>query len=175
MFGLDKPVEFFEINLNSIQGQRNVLTKFTTENELAVYSSYVASYQIAKQKKAHTIGEDLLMPVMKEVVKIMIGDKESKELNAVSLSNSTVKRHIVDMSDNVFEKLTHAKESLFYSIQLDECTDITSLPQLSVFFRYINNDAVSEDLLFCKALKLHTKGEDIFQCLNDFFTEYSIP
>ena len=29
--------------------------------------------------------------------------------------------------------------------------------------------------IFCKVLKLHTKGENIFQCLNDFFTEYFIP
>ena len=116
------------------------------------------------------------MPVMKEVVKIMIGEKESKKLNAISLSNSTVKRRITDMSDDVLEQiLTHVKVSPFYSIQLDESTDIAGLPQLFVFIRYINNGAVSEDLLFCKALKLHTKGEDIFQCLNDFFTEHSIP
>ena len=173
---VNKPAEFFERKLKSIQGQRNVMTAFTAENKLAVYSSYVASYQIAKQKKAHTIGEDLLMPVMKEVVKIMIGEKESKKLNAVSLSNNTVKRRIVDMSDDVLEQiLIQVKESPFYSIQLDESTDIAGLPQLSVFIRYINNAAVSEDLLFCKALKLYTKGEDIFQCLNSFFTDYSIP
>ena len=43
-----------------------------------------------------------------------------------------------------------------------------------VFIRYMNNAAESENLLFCKALKLHLKGEDILQRLNDFFTEYSI-
>ena len=42
------------------------MTKFTTENKLAVYSSYVTSYQIAKQKKAHTIGEDLLIPLLRK-------------------------------------------------------------------------------------------------------------
>ena len=90
------------------------MTKFTTENKLAVNSSYVASCQIAKQKKAHIIGGDLLMPVMKEVVKIMIGDKKSKKLNAVLLSNSTVKRRIVDMSDDVLEQiLTDVKELPF--------------------------------------------------------------
>ena len=56
------------------------MTKFTTENKLAVCFSYVAPYQIAKQKKAHVIGVDSLLPV-----KIMIGQKESKKLNAVSL------------------------------------------------------------------------------------------
>ena len=111
---LDKLVEFFQCKLNSIKGQSSVLTKFTTENKLAVNSSYVASNQIAKQKKAHIIGGDLLMPVMKEVVKIMISDKKSKKLNAVLLSNSTVKRRIVDMSDDVLEQiLTDVKELPF--------------------------------------------------------------
>ena len=100
---LDKPVEFFERKLNSIRGQRSVTTKFTTENKSTVYSSYLASYQIAKQKKAHTIGKNLFMPVKKKVVKIMIGEKERKKLNAVSSSNNTVKRCIVDMFSNVLE------------------------------------------------------------------------
>ena len=112
---------------------------------------------------------------MKEVVKIMIDEKESKKLDAISLSNNTVRRRITDMSNDVLEQvLNQVKESPCYSIQLDECMDIAGLPQLSVFIRYINNAAVSEDLLFCKALKLHTKGEDIFQCLNSFFTDNSI-
>ncbi|XP_076805850.1 protein FAM200C-like [Clavelina lepadiformis] len=80
------------------------------------------------------------------------------------------------MADDVLEQiLIQVKKSPFYSIQLDESTDIEYLPQLSVFIRFINNEAVSEDKLLCKPLKLHTKGEDIFQLLDDFFTEYSIP
>jgi len=45
----------------------------------------------------------------------------------------------------------------------------------SVFIRYINNVAVSENLSFCKTLKLHTKCENMFQCVNGFFTQYSFP
>ena len=106
----------------------------------------------------------------------MIGEEECKKLDAVSLSNNTVKRSIVDMCNNVLQQIVHqVKKSPFYSIQLDESTDIAGLPQLSVFIRYVNNATISKDFLFCKALKLHTKGEDIFQCLNSFFSEYSIP
>ena len=46
---LNNPVEFFERKLDSIQGQRNVITNFTTEYKLAVYSLYIASCQISKQ------------------------------------------------------------------------------------------------------------------------------
>ena len=58
------------------------------------------------------------MPDIKEVVKIMIGEKEYKKLDAVSLSNNTVKRRIADMSN--LQKIVHqsSKEisSLFDSI-----------------------------------------------------------
>ena len=92
------------------------MTKFTTGNKLAVYSLYVVSCHNGKQKKAQTIGENLLMPVMKEI-KIMIVEKENKKLNSVSLSNSTVERRKADMSDDVLEKIpTHVRESQFYSI-----------------------------------------------------------
>ena len=46
-----KSVRFFQGKVNSIQGQRNFMTKFTTKNKLAVYFLYIASYQTAKQKK----------------------------------------------------------------------------------------------------------------------------
>ena len=106
---------------------------------------------------------DLLMPVMKEVVKIIIGEKECKKLDAVSLSNNTVKRRIADMSNDILQQIVYqVKKSFLYSIQLDESTVIAGLPQLSVFIRYVNNAAISEDILFCKALKLYTKAEDIF-------------
>jgi len=36
---------------------------FTSVNKAAVHASYIASYEIAKEKKAHTIGEKFLMPV----------------------------------------------------------------------------------------------------------------
>ena len=73
--------------------------------------------------------------------------KKVKNCNAISLSNSTVKRSITDMSDDVLEQiLTHVREPPFYSIQLDESTDIAGLPKLSVFIRFINNASVSEDL-----------------------------
>ena len=53
------------------------------------------------------------MPAMKEVVKIMIGEKESKKLNAVTLPKTSVQRRIADISDDAFEQiLTHVKESV---------------------------------------------------------------
>ena len=173
---VDKPIEYFRSKLQALSSQANVMKAFTTVNKSAVYASYLASYEIAKQKKAHTIGEKLILPVMKEVVKVMIGHRESEKLNSISLSDNTAKRRIEDMSSDVLNQIVkQVKASPFYAIQLDESTDVASQPQLSVFIRYVNNEEISEDMLFCKALPLHTKGEDIFQCLDTFFNEHKIP
>ena len=80
------------------------------------------------------------------------------------------------MPGDVLNRIVNqAEASPFYAIQLDESTDVAGFIQLSVFIRYIYNGEVSENLLFCKALPLHTKGEDIFKCLDAFFNEHSIP
>ena len=54
------------------------------------------------------------MPAMKDVVKIMIGEWESKILDSVSLSATTVKRRILDMSHDVLEQIIgHVNTSPF--------------------------------------------------------------
>ena len=151
------------------------MTAFTEVNKSAVYSSCVASYQIAKQKKPHSIGEKSLMPVMKDVVKIMIGERESKILDSVSLSATTVKQRILDISHDILEQIiSQVNTSPFYAIQLDKSTDFAGVPQLSLFIRYISNGEVLEKLLFCKPLQLHTRGEDIFKIIDGFFHDNSM-
>ena len=173
---VDKSLEYFQRKSEALSAQAKVMKLFTTVNKSAVYAPYIASNEIAKQKKAHTIGEKLILPVMKKMVKIMTGEKESKKLNALSLSNNTVKRPIKNMSGDVLNQIVNqTKSSPFYAILLNESTDVAGFPQLSVFIRYIYNGEVFENLLFCKALPLHTKGEDIFKCLDAFFNEHSIP
>ena len=101
---IDKPIEFFERKLNSLKLQKDIMTTFTGVNKPAIYSSYVASYHIAKQKKPHTIGQNLILPVAKEIVEIMIGVKERKLLDPIPLSASTVQQRILDMSNDVLKQ-----------------------------------------------------------------------
>nr|XP_023025874.1 zinc finger BED domain-containing protein 5-like [Leptinotarsa decemlineata] len=109
------------------------------------------------------------------MVSAMLGDKASKELDVVSLSNNTVKRRIDDLSGNVKEQqIFYVKASRFYALQLDESTDISNDANLLAYVGYEHNNSISEDFLFCLPLPSHTTGEAIFEVLNNFMSTHEI-
>lgn len=63
-----------------------------------MHVSYLISLRIAKAGKPHTIGENLVLPAIKDTVEVMFGDKFSKDVENIPLSNDTVTRRINDMS-----------------------------------------------------------------------------
>jgi hypothetical protein len=100
----------------------------------------------------------------------MISEEASKDFESIPLSAKTVKRRIVDMSDDIEEQtVERIKKSPYFAIQLDESTDVSNFAELLVFARYWHENKFIESLLFCKALKLTTTGEDVFNVINDYF------
>ena len=51
--------------------------------------------------KAHTLGESLILPACKKIVKRMLGNEAAKEISKVPLPNDTVPRRILKMSTNI--------------------------------------------------------------------------
>jgi hypothetical protein len=81
----------------------------------------------AKTGKPHSIGENLLLPAIKDVVKTMFGHKFLKYIDLIPLSNDTVGRRINDMAGNVESQLIERiKQSPYYALQIDETTDVTN-------------------------------------------------
>ena len=76
------------------------------------------------------------------------------------------------MSDDIKQqmKAIFRTNSVQFALQVDESTDVAGLAQLMVFIRFIHNDKITEEFLCCLEL-LRTKGEDIFQALNNFMEE----
>ena len=58
-----------------------------------------------------------------------------------------------------------------FALQLDESTDISNLSQLLVYVRYIADERINEEFLFCQPLETTSKAVDVFQILIDFFDE----
>ena len=103
-----------------------------------VNASYVVALLVAKSMKALAIGESLVTPAAKILVKTVIGVEAAAKLKTASLSNNTVKNRIMEMSIDIADQvISGVKDSKYgFSMQLDELTDITNNAQLLVYTRY---------------------------------------
>ena len=125
----DKELDFFKHRESVFKKQR--LDKggmLFQQNNASLKASHEVSLMIAKQKKAHTIGENLILPAAKVMVSCVFGDESVKKLNSISLFNNTVQRKIEKMSVDILQQVINdicASESGF-AIQLDEPTDVTN-------------------------------------------------
>ena len=61
------------------------------------------------------------------------------------------------------------------SIQLDESTDVDNCCQLLAYVRYVKENDIFEEFLFCESLELTTKGIDVYNNVKDFFSKNKIP
>ena len=137
-----------------------------------VKASYVIALQVAKAKKPHTIGESLLKPCIVDSVRLVLGEDSSQKMKQISLSNNTIKNRIAEMSENIKENVvSKVKSSPFFSLQIDESTDVTNIAQLLAFCRYITDKGIEEEFLFCRPLEMTTKAVDVMAVVADFFEE----
>ncbi|XP_040275677.1 protein ZBED8-like [Bufo bufo] len=151
--------------------------RYYKQNVAAVEASYLVARRIARAMKPHTIGEDLLLPAAKDIVRVMIGDEYVTKLNAISLSNDTVRRRLDDMSADILSQVVQEIKSAplpIFSIQLDESTDVANCSQLLVFVRYINDGDFKDEFLFCKPLETTTTARDVFDKVGSFLKEHQI-
>ena len=91
---------------------------FCSKNKAGLEASYHVAYRIAKEKKPHTIDEQLIKPC---------GVGQKRKLEKIALSNDTVCCRISDMSQDILnevaEEILASKAKI--SIQLDESTDVS--------------------------------------------------
>ncbi|XP_028966643.1 protein ZBED8-like [Galendromus occidentalis] len=137
---------------------------------------YQAARMIAKQKKAHTIGENLIKPLFLQMAETLIGKEIREKFEKVPMSNNIVRERINDMSEDILDQIvTDLKETPSkISLQLDESTDVSSCSQLLVFVRYEKNGSIREDLLLCRTLDTTTTAEDVRRVVKEFFESKSL-
>ena len=98
------------------------------KSEDVVAASFEIALLAAEQKQPDTIAESRILPGAKIFVKRVFGEQAVAKLNAVFLSDNTMRRRIEEMSDDIADQILAAiKESKFgFAIRLDESTDITN-------------------------------------------------
>lgn len=165
----EKPIDFFKRKEEHLTRQSATFVRQATVPERALRASFLASFHIARAKKPHTIGEDLILPATKDIVKELLGEEAAKKIDAVQLSDNTVSRRIGDMAEDVSAQLLdQVRASEYFALQLDESTDVANAAELLVYIRFISQEMFVEEILFCKALESRTTGKEIFQVLDEY-------
>lgn len=63
----------------------------------------------------------------------------------------------------------------YFSLALDESTDVSHLSQFSVIARYAAGDTLREESLVVLPMKGSTRGEDLFKSFIEFTKEKNLP
>lgn len=103
-----------------------------------------------------------LKHILIPVFLIMAPDRVD-EVKKLALSRQTMQRRVVAIADDFKSQLkAHMRNFLHWSIALDESTDISGTPQMSVFVRGVTPGfGIIEELLGMLPLNTGTQGADI--------------
>ncbi|XP_072392488.1 protein FAM200B-like [Diabrotica undecimpunctata] len=79
----DRPVQYFA-KLKAKYERRvtvgSLIAKATKKNDKDLLASYKVSFLIAKSGKPHTIGGELILPAVKEIVDTMLGPSQASQI-----------------------------------------------------------------------------------------------
>lgn len=147
---------------SGLLAQQTTFVRQAQLNQASVRASFRVAQLIASCGKPFTEGE-FVKKCLNAVVEEVCPEKKDV-LNAVSLSASTITRRMEELGGNVYAQLQQkTKEFDFFSLALDESTDVQDTAQLLIFIRGVSaNFEMCEELAALQSLKGTTTGEDIF-------------
>ena len=100
-------------------------------NTKAFRASYKVALRIAKAQKPYSIGETLMKCCIQDVCLEVLGEAAAAK---VPLSNDIIARRTADLADNMeIQLIDQIKLAKYYSLQLDESTDIGNMAILMVY------------------------------------------
>lgn len=104
----DKDLSYFRTLKEKFFKQPTLAKLFstaTTQDGDGLLASYNIALMIAKAGKPHTVGEELIIPAISEVIRTVLHKPASDIIKKISLSNNTVKRRIDEMAQDVEDSL----------------------------------------------------------------------
>ncbi|KAI4885082.1 hypothetical protein NFI96_006058 [Prochilodus magdalenae] len=143
-------------------------------------ASFAGALAIVRNGKPFTDGEyakTFMLDVANELFDDFSDkDKIIKRIKDMPLSARTVHDRTIMMANQI--EATQVKDinaAPFFSLALDESTDVSHLSQFSVIARYVVGDTVREESLAVLPMKGTTRGEDLFKSFTEFAKEKNLP
>lgn len=141
----------------------------------ATEASFECSLLIAKAKKPHNIGEQLIKPACLKIVERLCGPQVVDKVRTVPLSDNTVKDRIDKMAGDCQNQLHKKLRNVPFAIQLDETTTVSDESVLIVYVQYIDGDDLKQDILMSTNLATTTTGQDIFIAMDSYLSSNNLP
>ncbi|KAG7155182.1 Zinc finger BED domain-containing protein 5-like 1 [Homarus americanus] len=97
-------------------------------------ASYEIALALAEKRKSFSDGKEIVKPCL-QIFARRLGDKSiERKADEIALSKQTVSRRTKELSHDVSQQLKDLAHSCtFFSLALDESTDICDVAQLSIF------------------------------------------
>ncbi|KAK3931734.1 General transcription factor II-I repeat domain-containing protein 2 [Frankliniella fusca] len=143
-------------------------------SDAAQSASFVLSDILLRKGKPFTDGL-LVKECLVKAAEIMCPEMVSK-FQAISLSPNTISERATDISADLEGQLRHkCSKFVFFSLALDESTDVVDTAQLAVFIRGVDEALeITEELLTLIPLKGTTLGKDLFAALLKAFDTFNL-
>ena len=119
-------------------------------------ASYNVSLLIARSGKPHTIGEELILPAVGEVLHTVLHKSPDQIIRAIPLSDSSVQRRVDEMVANIEETLCNILATTEFSLQLDESTLPGNESLLLGYVCFVKDEKLVQELLFARERKTDT-------------------
>ena len=174
----DKNISYFQSLREKFQKRKTIGNMFSNTSQQStdgLRASYNISLLIARSGKPHTIGEELILPAIREVLHTVVHKSPDQIIKAIPLSDNSVQRRVDEMAENIEEALCNILATTEFSLQLDESTLPGNESLLLAYVRFIKDEKLVQELLFARQLKTDTKGESVFNVVENFFKEKNIP
>uniref|UniRef100_A0A6P7F3L2 General transcription factor II-I repeat domain-containing protein 2-like n=1 Tax=Diabrotica virgifera virgifera TaxID=50390 RepID=A0A6P7F3L2_DIAVI len=167
--------------LKQLIGQQSIFLRTVDKNKAATEASYRVSQIIAQKKKPYEDGEMIKQAFLEAADSLFANFRNKDEIvsaiKSMQLSANTVMRRVEVMSNDIFLQLrTDLDNCVYFSLELDESTDVVDTAQMAVFVRMVFSDfTIKEDLLKFIPLKGHTTGQELFSHLKNIISSEKIP
>lgn len=165
LFALRKP--FYEDFAKNLWKNENFSDSKTVQNKrcLKTKASYVVAVSLAKRCRPFEDGE-FFKDLCNDVLMCFGDEAESIRsiANDIPLSSQTITRRTENISAFIYSNIKNRiAECKYFSICLDECSDINDIAQLLVYVKTVDNDLqVHEEMLSMVGLYGHVKGKTIY-------------
>jgi hypothetical protein len=134
----------------------------------ALLTSYKVTHRNAKCKKPHTVGETLILTAAVDIVSIMFGDNLTQQLKPIPLFNDTVSWRTSNISEDLNDQLFEKLKNNIFALQVDEATNNHGQSYLLDYLRFIYDNDVGKEILFCESLTTNATGKCIFDIIDNF-------